>query len=310
MRCKTYVNPGFKFLERGTKCVCNFCGFTNQVMTQYYSGIDEYGTRDSCNRPELIKGTYEVEAPESFKSKDNKCSIPYILFVLEISNNSVQYGLTNQVIQSIKSSMQYLNNPNTFVGLITFSNNIQFYILNGEEITILTVPETSKPFVPLPLSKIMMSLNEGTKDLDLILDKVIALAEGRSKGPSTGVCTGAALKIAQLMLSQTGIYIYIYIYILCVGGKIILFIMDMPSVGLGSMKLRNNINLHNTEKEKTLLMAEDKTYVQIGEECLANKIVLDIFACSHNEIDLPTITPPCSLTGGQFYYYPAFNAPL
>jgi len=37
------------------------------------------------------------------------------------------------------------------------------------------------------------------------------------------------------------------------------------------------------------------------------RITVDLFVCSHHQIDLPFISPLCYETGGDIYYYKGFN---
>ena len=48
-------------------------------------------------------------------------------------------------------------------------------------------------------------------------------------------------------------------------------------------------------------------YWDLSREMFKNRVTVDLFACTHAAVDLPYITPICYDTGGDVYYYKAFN---
>ena len=130
----------------------------------------------------------------------------------------------------------------------------------------------------------------------MILDKILALnTQKKAKSQMGGSCTGAALKCGSLLLEDNG-------------GKLLLFMINPPTAGLNTVKIRNNLQLYNTEKEITLLKPDGNSFNAFGELCLKHKIAIDLFACPQNDIDLASLAAPVSVTGGQLFHYPFFNA--
>lgn len=161
--------------------------------------------------------------------------------------------------------------------------------------------DINNPFSPLPKSKIMINLKNGKEQIEAILDKVASSFEpvGNYRGPMTATtsCAGAALHSAINLLKQD-----------C--GKILWFVMDIPSAGYGALKSRNNRSLYNTEKERVMFMADEKikAYQEMTELCIKERIGVDLFACTQGDIDLASIAPIVGMTGGEIYYYPVFNS--
>lgn len=166
---------------------------------------------------------------------------------------------------------------------------------------IVFMPDVLNPFAPLPKTSILFNVKTCKSQIEDILDKVAATfdpsAKYHSPLTSTGSCGGAALKAAIDLLKDD-----------C--GKILWFFMDVPSVGYGNLRSRNNRSLYNTEKERTLFVPEEKTktYIDLGNIGVKERIGVDLFACTQGDVDLASIAPVAALTGGEVYYYSPFNS--
>jgi protein transport protein SEC24 len=93
-------------------------------------------------------------------------------------------------------------------------------------------------------------------------------------------------------------------------GKIVWFLVDIPSIGFGTLKSRNNSLIYNSEKQRTLFVPDESNpaYQELSEFCLKSKIATDIFACTQTDIDLASLMPISAKLGGEIYYYPQFNS--
>ena len=55
--CKAYVNPYFRFVDGGSRMLCNFCGQRSEVPSDYACSLAPDGQRrDKYERPELCRG--------------------------------------------------------------------------------------------------------------------------------------------------------------------------------------------------------------------------------------------------------------
>eukprot|EP00826_Nyctotherus_ovalis_P044933 TRINITY_DN48_c0_g1_i7.p2 TRINITY_DN48_c0_g1~~TRINITY_DN48_c0_g1_i7.p2 ORF type:complete len:228 (-),score=94.60 TRINITY_DN48_c0_g1_i7:20-703(-) len=165
---------------------------------------------------------------------------------------------------------------------------------------IVFMPDVFNPFSPLPKSRVLLNLKNSKSQIEDILDKVASTFDSSNKHSplgSTGSCGGAALKAAIDLLKDDS-------------GKVLWFFMDIPSVGYGSLRNRNSRSLYGTEKEKTLLVPEEKTkaYVELASIGVKERVGVDLFACTQNDVDLASIVPVATLTGGEVYYYSPFNS--
>ena len=197
-RCKAYVNPNMVFKDGGMTAECNFCTFVNDVPVNYQSALNECGQRrDKEQRSELQLGAYEFKAPQSYCAR--KPLMPTYVFVIDVSQFSLPIGFFQQVVQSIKMSLDYLANPeHTQLCIITYDTNIHFYHLsqdvNGEP-NILWVSDVQDPFVPLPKDKLMLNLANDRERIDIFLDKLLLIHNTQDK--PAFICTGAAIQAAK-----------------------------------------------------------------------------------------------------------------
>ena len=44
--CRAYVNPFIRFVDNGTKWICNFCGDINVTENYFYSPVNKMGVRE------------------------------------------------------------------------------------------------------------------------------------------------------------------------------------------------------------------------------------------------------------------------
>ncbi len=300
-RCGAYVNPGFTFLDGGTKIKCNICEGLSPIASQTL--LQGGMSSDGAGRPELTLGTYEFLAPAGLAGK--KVVGNNILLLIECTQNAISFGLTQQVIASVKASLDYIPDPeHTNIGIITYNNSVQFFTTSTSasgEPTVVFMTDILNPFTPLPKSRVMFNVKNSKAQIEVILDKIAATFDtsGKYRSPlsTTGSCGGAALRSAIELLRDEA-------------GKVLWFVMDIPSVGYGALRSRNQQALYNTDKERTLLVPDEKTtaYNDLSEICAKDKVAIDIFACTQADVDLATMTPVSAPVGGEMYYYSPFNS--
>jgi protein transport protein SEC24 len=92
-RCGAYVNPGFMFIEGGTKFKCNLCEGFSPVPSQPSDGVE---------KPELTFGTYDFNAPASLGGK--KTVGHNILLVLECTPNAINFGKDTDILNRIDTT--------------------------------------------------------------------------------------------------------------------------------------------------------------------------------------------------------------
>merc|ERR1711874_518570 len=94
-------------------------------------------------------------------------------------------------------------------------------------------------------------------------------------------------------------------------GKLIVFHHNLPvAEAPGKLKNRDDRKVLGTEKEKTVLTPQTKTYNEFGQECVGVGCSVDLFLFNNAYIDVATLSQVCRLSGGQMYKYTYFQADL
>lgn len=221
---------------------CNICGMLNDVPSTYFSHLDAKGhRRDKDQRPELCKASVEFIAPGDYMVRPPQP--PVYFFVIDVSEPAYSSGMIQSCVNAIKSSLDELPGaPRTQIGFITFDQHIHFYNLKASLSApqMLVVSDIHDVIIPLP-DDLLVNLQESRQVVDTLLDSLPSMFKSNA---TTASCTGPALMAAKRVIQH-------------VGGKIVLLQATLPSLGEGSLKMRENPRLLGTDKEHTLLNAED-----------------------------------------------------
>lgn len=283
-RCFAYVNTFFKFTDTGRKCTCNICGL----------GLDtpEVYMRDRASKPELYAGTYDFKAPADYYIRPTQ--VPLFLFVVDVSAPALQLRIIHQVVASIRNILDSLPYPDrTLIGIITFDSSIQIYKIaaNGELIEIV-MTDVDDPFIPESVSGCCYNAESDREKFDSLLYKLSEWNFPNANKQSLSV--GGVLHAVKDHLLKNR------------GGRVLFFTSQSGSIGKHIIPQKQEFKPMHTEREKAYLPADN--YLQLGQDCCAEDICVDIFACTHQTINSASLAALCSQTGGDFYYYPAFQA--
>ncbi|KAJ3670278.1 hypothetical protein LUZ60_010602 [Juncus effusus] len=292
-RCRTYVNPYVTFTDVGRKWRCNLCQLLNDVPGEYYSQLDHTGRRaDHNERPELTKGTVDFLAPTEYMVRPPMP--PSYFFIIDVSVASVQSGLLEVVAKTIKSCLDDLpGSSRTQIGFITYDSALHFHNLKSSlsQPQMMVVPDLEDIFLPLP-DDLLVNLSESRQVVDAFLDSLPTMFQNNANVESA---LGPALKAAYMVMGQ-------------IGGKLLVFQSNLPSIGVGRLRLRgDDVRAYGTEKEHQLRMPEDPFYKQMAAEFVKNQIAVDVFALASRFCDIASLGVMAKYTGGQVYYYPSFN---
>jgi protein transport protein SEC24 len=212
------------------------------------------------------------------------------IFVIEVTENSTDLGVTDSIISSLKAIIKEYQNSKIKIGFITYGDTVQLYNLKDGHPQANIMSDIDDPFAPLPPSKILFNISQLTSNITLF-EKFIQLTNS-SIGKKN--CLGSAIKVAKDILEETG-------------GKIICFTTDTPNIGIGKFEPRNMTKLYGTESERELYGPQDGFWKKFADECGKNSISVDMFFFPQNYIEIATIGYICNKTSGQMYIYPSFN---
>lgn len=293
-RCRTYINPFVAWMNNGRQWRCNICGMSNDVPTSYFSHLDVNGQRrDKDQRPELSCCSVEFVAPGDYMVRPPQP--PVYFFLLDVSNTASSTGMLACAVNAIKASIDSLPGlPRTQIGFLTFDTSVHFYNLKAglKSPQMLVVSDINDLIMPSP-DDLLANLQESRHIVEALLDSIPTMFQGNT---ATTSCLGPALMAAKRVIQH-------------VGGKIILLQMGLPSIGEGALKPRENVRLIGTDKEHTLLNAEEAWYKNNAIDFSRLQIAVDVFQFSNQFADVATLSILAKYSSGSCYYYPGFYAP-
>jgi protein transport protein SEC24 len=195
---------------------------------------------------------------------------------------------------AIKESLDTMPGlPRAMVGIITYDTSIHFYNLksNLSSAQMLVCADIQDVILPLP-DDLLVNLQDSRAVFEDLLTNLPTMFASNN---AVNSCLGPALMAAKRVVQH-------------VGGKLLLFQSSLPTIGEGVLKPRDNPRLLGTDKEHTLLNAEDPWYKNAAIDFSRFQVAVDTFMFSSQYTDFATISTLSKYTGGQAYYYPAFNA--
>ncbi|KAE8038073.1 hypothetical protein FH972_010617 [Carpinus fangiana] len=296
-RCKGYINPFMKFIDRGRRFICNLCGYTDETPRDYHCNLGPDGRRiDADERPELCRGTVEFVATEEYMVRDPMP--PVYFFLIDVSMNAIQTGATAASCSAISQVISDLpEGPQTMVGVVTFDSTIHFYNLKRalQQPLMLIVPDAQDVYTPLQ-TDVVVQLSECRQHLELLLESIPTMFQNNRTAESA---FGAAVQAAFLAIKSSG-------------GKLLVFQSVLPSTGIGSLSAREaegRTNISAGEKEaQKLLQPADKTLKTMALQFAKYQVCVDLFITTQTYVDIASISVIPRTTGGQVYYYYPFSA--
>ena len=285
-KCMAYINPFFRFIDGGRKCVCNICGMV-QGLPEVYLG-------DRQGKAELSAGSYDFKAPAEYSNRPTQ---PFFyVFCVDVSVLGLEMGLVQQVVVSVQAILDSLPCPErTYVGLVAYDSAFRVFRVSsctGELIeTVMNDPED--PFISESSSGCCYNVARQREALGDLLEK---LASWGFPGSSKAVLPVGAVvhAVQQYLLKNTG-------------GRVLLFTSQQGTGGKYDLGPAPEIKPNHSSKEKAYLPSE--TYTTLSQECIEDDICIDIFACTQaTPISSSSLCVLCSQTGGDFYLFPGFNS--
>ncbi|KZC10745.1 PREDICTED: protein transport protein Sec24C [Dufourea novaeangliae] len=305
VRCKAYMSPFMQFIDAGRRFQCMFCKATTEVPAEYFQHLDHTGQRmDRYERPELMLGTYEYIATKDYCRNNHFPKPPAIVFVLDVSYNTVKSGLVNLLCMKMKSILRNLpvdvgqSKTNIKVGFITYNNTVHFYNVNSclAQPQMMVVGDIQDVFMPL-LGGFLCDVEESEAVIDCLMTQIPAMfADTRETETILAPAIQAGLEA--LKASDCA-------------GKLMVFHSSLPiAEAPGKLRNRDDRKVLGTEKEKTVLAPQNNVYNNLGQECVGAGCSVDLFVFNNSYVDIATIGQVARLTGGEVYKYTYFQADI
>jgi protein transport protein SEC24 len=287
--CRAYVNCFVELKDQSTSWTCNLCGRNNELPNTYIKEIRDPSMMKY--HPELTDPSFEIVAPPEYTVRAPQP--PTYVFLIDVSSRAVQSGFVNSICSTIAQSLDFLpGKTRTNVCFVTFDSSVHVYSLKATNRSphMFVLPDLKDPSVPLP-SDLLVNLAESRPLVDRLLQTLPSI-HASSVDPE--IAFGPALEVAVLIATR-------------IGGKIISFLSGLPTLGIGSLKNRDDPRLLGTEKENTLLVAATDYYKKKAESLTSIHISVDIFLAVDHYCDVATISEIARYTGGQTFFYPGFH---
>ncbi|KAK7144090.1 hypothetical protein R3I93_015062 [Phoxinus phoxinus] len=288
--CRTYINPFVTFVD-ARRWKCNLCHRVNDVPEEFmYNPVSRsYGAPHK--RPEVQNATIEFIAPSEYMLRPPQPAV--YLFVLDVSHNAVETGYLDVVCQSLLENLDSLpGDSRTKIGFITFDSTIHFYNLQEglSQPQMLIVSDIDDVFLPSPDS-LLVNLSECK---ELVQDLLTGLPQMFSSTMETQSGLGPALQAGFKLLSPTG-------------GRISVFQTQLPTVGIGALKPREEPGQKAHAKEVQHLNPATDFYKKLALDCSGHHVAVDLFLLSAQYCDLSSLGCISRYSAGSVYYYPSYH---
>ncbi|XP_063303539.1 protein transport protein Sec24A isoform X1 [Pelobates fuscus] len=288
--CRTYINPFVTFLDQ-RRWKCNICYRVNDVPEEFmYNPVTRvYG--EPHKRPEVQNATIEFMAPSEYMLRPPQP--PVYLFMFDVSHNAIETGYLDTVCKTLLDNLDWLpGNTRTKIGFITFDSTIHFYSLQEglSQPQMLVVSDIDDVFIPMP-ENLLVNLNESK---ELVQDLLKNLPQMFTKSAETQSALGPALQAAYKLTSPTG-------------GRISVFQTQIPSLGTGALKPREEPNQKSTAKEIHNLTPATDFYKKLALDCSGQQIAVDLFLLSGRYSDLASLGCISRYSAGSVFYYRAYH---
>eukprot|EP00929_Paragymnodinium_shiwhaense_P054194 TRINITY_DN27156_c0_g1_i1.p1 TRINITY_DN27156_c0_g1~~TRINITY_DN27156_c0_g1_i1.p1 ORF type:complete len:1017 (-),score=187.41 TRINITY_DN27156_c0_g1_i1:458-3508(-) len=303
-RCKAYVNPFFQWTNFGREVVCNFCSQRFEVPNDYLCALDDKGQRrDLADRPELQRGTVDYVAPRDY-SDERLPGVPAVALVVDASKRSVQSGLLDQVLWTLRALVNFPQDSPQRIALILFDQALHFYAFHPgwEDARGITVADIEDPFVPMGHGAFCVDVMTDAifkGQMEALLEKLPGQFANTHLEQAAG---GAALKAATDLLAQQG------------GGHVVMFHATLPNTGLGALRARDDIKLYSTPEAALqgggLFTPQQAPFFEtLSDHCLSTGVAVSVFCCPfiNTYIDVATLSMVPRRTGGEVHHLPGFT---
>ncbi|XP_072446761.1 protein transport protein Sec24A [Chiloscyllium punctatum] len=288
--CRTYINPFVNFLDQ-RRWKCNLCYRVNDVPEEFmYNPVTRsYG--EPHKRPEVQSATIEFIAPSEYMLRPPQPAV--YLYILDVSHNAIESGYLNAVCQSLLDNLEALpGDSRTRIGFITFDSTIHFYSLQEglSQPQMMVVSDIEDIFIPTP-DNLLVNLNESK---ELIQDLLRTLPQMFHNTLETQSALGPALQAAFKLMSPTG-------------GRASVFQTQLPSLGVGALKSREDPNQRSSLKDVQHLSPAIDFYKKLALDCSGQQIAVDLFMLNGQYSDLASLTCISKYSAGCIYCYPSYH---
>ncbi len=302
--CRAYLNPFVKFIHGSDQWICNFCNNINKTLDYYYCAVDQDGVRlDQNTKAELNFGTYEFVSYKDSWNKERPPAINAYYFLVDISQNSINSGFTQCVLETIKDMVNNDNfynydNFETKICIITYDEEIHFYPINinndnVQNITMLSINEKDNElFIPTNMDYLLVDVKKFKDKFLQIIENIQNCINSYNSNVKEANRFFDVIKICNLIGNKKG-------------GKILIF----NGSSVSKLKLMNGSI--DTELNNNKYRITDGGQIgKLGISISLNGLSVNIFQCCNTETNLKTLNQLITNSNGNLFFYRNFNPDL
>ncbi|CAH7665815.1 Sec23/Sec24 trunk domain-domain-containing protein [Phakopsora pachyrhizi] len=292
-RCRTYINPYVTFIDSGTRWKCCMCNLSNEVPQLFDFDRHTNQPVDRWQRAELNHSVVEFVAPTEYMVRPPQA--PTYVFLIDVSYPAISSGMVATAARTLLETLDRIPNQEsrTRIAIIAVDTSLHFFSLtaNSPDPCMLVVGDVEDVFLP-KASDLLVNLTETRPAIEALVTR---LSDMFKDTHCVGNAMGPALQAAYKLISH-------------IGGKIMVLNASLPTLGPGALKVREDPKILGTAKESTLLQAATGFYKTFAIDCSRSQVSVDMWLFSSVYADVASLSCLPRYTGGNTYFYPAFNA--
>ncbi|CAD6197924.1 unnamed protein product [Caenorhabditis auriculariae] len=261
--CRTYINP-FVYLPDNRHWKCNMCNRNNDLPDDFSWDPSTKSFGDPRMRPEIQNSTVEFVAPAEYMLRDPQPAV--YVFVLDVSAAAIHSGYLRTFAEQLLICLDQMpGDDRAVISFIAVDACLHFFTFNDHArcFSEMIIDDVNEAFLPtvggIPTSN--------------------------------GNCLGAALTIAQQMITQ-------------IGGRISVFQASLPNLGPGALQPRDEPKI--TENVQNFGPATD-FYKNLSLEGTGVQICMDLFMFNSEYADIASISEISKFSTGCIYTFPNFR---
>ncbi|KAK8850698.1 hypothetical protein IAR55_004618 [Kwoniella newhampshirensis] len=231
------------------------------------------------------------------------------VFVIDISAPSADRGVVREVCEGIRRALygrrmegkvvagedeeEDVIGKGERVGFVTCAESVGFWNLSStsQAPSQLVVSDLDDMYIPFTQG-FLVDPSASRTQVEALLDLLPAIAERGGEG--NRVAAGSAVKGALAGLRL-------------LGGQITLFVSGLLTHGQGKLVPREDPNLYNTDKEKTLFAPAEPFWRETAEELAECGVGVNVFMFPEVYSDVASIGALPATTGGEVFFHPKFQ---
>ncbi|KAI5191696.1 protein transport protein SEC24 [Nematocida minor] len=289
--CKAYLNTYSEVIPPGYKWRCSICRSINNASSPLHSyggslrvfspSENTENNKRASNNPILTESIIEFVSP-SEKSTPPPASL---VFIIECTAESMEKGIFSTVLEQIKETLIYLNDPHerATLSIMLLSSSVELVRMQDESLVIDRVNEIEGSLPMLMETEYTIRIQDVKDSLDRRMQQIQEYAHTAQREP--GNALGLALKVLSQITNRRA--------------EAFLFLVTPPSMRPGAVVSLSSKSAYSHINSSSF-------YDNMAAELTTKNIAINMYVLTSKTVDIPTLMPLIRKTGGYVRYYPAY----